>query len=110
MDFNIGETNIAEIRFQKNTNWDFRIFIRPKDGQNRRTLSISCKGGLLNIDTLNPDLSHVATSVYDKTGKLISNPTGNIENARSVVDNGLGLLIALQARYLREANLLEIQQ
>ena len=69
-----GDTNVAELRLSKNTNWDFQIIIESKDSQNRRPLKIKSKGGgavfrpnfwvtpnILTIDLFNGDGSVIFT-------------------------------------------------
>ena len=104
VDFNAGPTNVAEIRFKINTNWDFKVTIQSRDSANRRTLTIGCAGGYLNVDPNCPDPNRLSTSLYHPKRGLIDNPVRPIEEAHSTIDRSLKLIIGLQERYLNSTN------
>ncbi len=103
-----GDTNVAELRLSKNTNWDFQIIIESKDSQNRRPLKIKSKGGgavfrpnfwvtpnILTIDLFNGDGSVIFTQ---------NRPLPPIEEAQTNIDKGLRAVIGRHAKYLSSTN------
>lgn len=102
IDPNGRETIIAEIKFQKNTNLDFKIFL--DDGQNevRRPLKITCSGGYLYSI---PEMSGNSfdMTVYDENGSILDSANPPITESKPEAKRMAELLVAEQVRYFEEA-------
>ena len=104
--FDMGLTNIAEIKLQKNTNWDFIVAVIPDRDLTR--LRISCSGGLVEMRP-NGDASEFHLFINFPTSKLqainYKNEDVPIERAADLIDTNLNLLMAGQYEFLSNTNL-----
>lgn len=87
----VGETNVAEIKLQRNPDWDFHIYIGGIHAYpTRRPLQIKCKGGDLKFwverNSVETDLSLLG----EKT-EVIVKP---LADYKKVIGDALGYLIA----------------
>ena len=99
----IGDTNVAEIKFKANTNWDFQVQIDKRDiTDGRRCLTIKGKNAFLDItpffgaDRLDAYL-HILGEETIPSLKPLS-------DANRTIDESLGMLIAAQAEQSTRTN------
>jgi hypothetical protein len=100
MDCDTGAIQIAEIRFQKNTNMSFLITVDGLHMDNLRPLIISCNSGILYLEPhgntlrsflhLNPDID------MDKSDKMT--------NADNIISQAINDLVAGESAFLSNAN------
>jgi hypothetical protein len=108
MSFQVKETNLAELKFSKNTNWDFKIIVCAQDAQKRRPLTIKSDGGTLYFNTdfwRNPN--ELAIRLTDHDGKIIYGegyPIIPIGERQTNIDTGLSAIIRLHKKYLSNTN------
>ena len=91
VDVDMDSTNVAHITFQKNTNWDFVVFIDLR----RQYATVKCNAGYLDIVPLGKTLD-----VYlHEDVQHYSYETVAVTNAEQTIANYLGDLVAME--YMR---------
>jgi hypothetical protein len=95
----VGDTNVAEIKFRANTNWDFQIQINKRDiGDGRRCITIKGKNVSLDITPFFQG-DRLDTYLHVSGEETITN-FKPLADAHQTIDESLGLLIAAQAEQL----------
>ena len=95
----IGTTNIAEIKLQNNSDWDFRVFFGAKEWNGRRGLHIECKGGSLVVwISVQPSGIETWLEIPGEQRLTDSQP---VEDYKKIIPSSLGNLFA--AVYERNA-------
>jgi hypothetical protein len=102
----LGETNIAEIRFQNQTNVDFRITISGCDQFSQRALRVSASCGYFVIrhDTI-PPLQQCNISIHVQDLNDEQNvPLDQPDHMHNLIEEDLRLLKDGQIAYLSQTN------
>ncbi len=88
----VGEINVAEVKFQKNADWDFKVFFEGIQVDGRRHLIIKNKCGSLEISA-SVAVGLINTYVHLPEGETIPNENKPIMDYKKVIDDGEELLI-----------------
>jgi len=90
----IGQANIAEIKLQTNSNWDFKLFFKSKEGDGRRHLVIQSEKVSLEISA-DVSANAINTYIHLPTGETITKEHTPIENYKKAIDESVEGLIGV---------------
>jgi len=98
----VAETNVAEVKFQTNTNWDFQIQIDGKELNGRRCLTIKGKNVWLDVAPYFQE-NRLDTYLHVSGEEPIPN-FKPLADAHQTIAESLGLLLAAQAEQIANTN------
>jgi hypothetical protein len=95
IDPDLAEISVAEVKFQTNADWNFKITITEEEFRGLRGLRISCKSGKLEIWPSHEGWDELATSIYLPGEQTIFN-SKPIADYKKTIDDALGSLLAAE--------------
>jgi hypothetical protein len=99
----LGETNVAEIKFQTNADWDFQVFVTGADINRHRGLSVKCHDVSLDVGTIEFGSNRFDTFLH-VPGEEDINIRGSVDDYKKTVDEALGNLIAAEEMRFSNTN------
>jgi hypothetical protein len=95
IDFDVAETNLAEIKFQTNTDWNFQVLLGARRTDHQRTLTIRGKSGFIDMEAGSGGDQQFRTWVHFSGEETIFN-SQPFTNYKATIDDALQELMAFQ--------------